>query len=80
MPASRTSSAGQRTSTGQSALISNRDRLLRIFGEHTQTDHNLHTVDGLINLFNLVAFIGRTHDQADPLPRVCCHRANRRVS
>ncbi len=41
----------------QSALISNRDRLLRIFGEHTQTDHDLHTVDGLINLFNLVAFM-----------------------
>jgi LCP family protein required for cell wall assembly len=41
----------------QSKLISNRDRLLRIFGEHTQTDHDLHTVDGLINLFNLVAFM-----------------------
>jgi polyisoprenyl-teichoic acid--peptidoglycan teichoic acid transferase len=41
----------------QSELISNRDRLLRIFGEHTQTDHDLHTVDGLINLFNLVAFM-----------------------
>ena len=37
-------------------LIANRDKLLRIFGEHTQTDHDLHTVDGLINLFNLVAF------------------------
>jgi polyisoprenyl-teichoic acid--peptidoglycan teichoic acid transferase len=41
----------------QSELIANRDRLLRIFGEHTQTDHDLHTVDGLINLFNLVAFM-----------------------
>ncbi len=41
----------------QSSLISNRDRLLRIFGEHTQTDHDLHTVDGLINIFNLVAFM-----------------------
>ncbi len=41
---------------GVGNLISNRDRLLRIFGSHTQTDHNLHTVDGLINLFNLVAF------------------------
>jgi polyisoprenyl-teichoic acid--peptidoglycan teichoic acid transferase len=41
---------------GAGALIANRDRLLRIFGAHTQTDHNLHTVDGLINLFNLVAF------------------------
>ena len=41
---------------GASALIANRDKLLKIFGEHAQTDHNLHTVDGLINLFNLVAF------------------------
>jgi polyisoprenyl-teichoic acid--peptidoglycan teichoic acid transferase len=41
----------------QSELIANRDRLLRIFGRHTQTDHDLHTVDGLINLFNLVAFM-----------------------
>lgn len=36
------------------SLISNRDRLLRIFGKNTQTDHNLHTTDGLINLFDLV--------------------------
>jgi polyisoprenyl-teichoic acid--peptidoglycan teichoic acid transferase len=37
-------------------LIANRDRLLRIFGANTETDHDLHTTDGLINLFNLVAF------------------------
>jgi LCP family protein required for cell wall assembly len=41
---------------GAGNLIANRDKLLKIFGAHTQTDHNLHTVDGLINLFNLVAF------------------------
>ncbi|MGI8864343.1 MAG: LCP family protein [Solirubrobacteraceae bacterium] len=41
---------------GQGRLISNRDKLLTIFGHHTQTDANLHTTDGLINLFNLVAF------------------------
>ena len=41
---------------GVGNLLANRDRLLRIFGAHTQTDHNLHTTDGLINLFNLVAF------------------------
>jgi LCP family protein required for cell wall assembly len=41
----------------QSELIANRDRLLKIFGRHTQTDHDLHTVDGLINLFNLVVFM-----------------------
>jgi polyisoprenyl-teichoic acid--peptidoglycan teichoic acid transferase len=41
---------------GPASLVSNRDRLLHIFGEHTQTDPDLHSVDGLINLFNLVAF------------------------
>ncbi len=41
---------------GSSELINNRGHLLKIFGANTQTDHNLHTVDGLINLFNLVAF------------------------
>jgi len=41
---------------GQAHLIDNRDKLLKIFGEHTQTDPDLHTIDGLINLFNLVAF------------------------
>jgi LCP family protein required for cell wall assembly len=35
-------------------LFSNRNRLLRIFGKHAQTDKGLHTSDGLINLFNLV--------------------------
>jgi LCP family protein required for cell wall assembly len=37
-------------------LIANRDKLLRIFGANAQTDHNLHTTDGLINLFDLLAF------------------------
>jgi len=37
-------------------LIANQGKLLKIFGKHVQTDHNLHTTDGLINLFNLVAF------------------------
>ncbi len=41
---------------GPATLVNNRDRLLRIFGQHTQTDPDLHSVDGLINLFNLVAF------------------------
>ena len=41
---------------GQTRLIDNRDKLLTIFGKHTQTDPDLHHVDGLINLFNLVAF------------------------
>ncbi len=37
-------------------MVDNRNKLMKIFGEHAQTDHNLHTTDGLINLFNLVAF------------------------
>jgi LCP family protein required for cell wall assembly len=41
---------------GAGNLIANRDKLLRIFGAHAQTDHNLHTTDGLINLFDLLAF------------------------
>ena len=39
---------------GTTQIVNNRDQLLKIFGAHTQTDHSLHTTDGLINLFNLV--------------------------
>jgi LCP family protein required for cell wall assembly len=53
-----------------SYLFDNRDRLLRIFGAHTQTDADLHSIDGLINLFNLVAFsAGHTIKQI-PFPAV----------
>lgn len=45
-----------KTQYGQANLIANRDKLLSIFGKHTQTDADLHSTDGLINLFNLVAF------------------------
>jgi LCP family protein required for cell wall assembly len=41
---------------GVDNILNNKDRLLRIFGANTQTDGNLHTTDGLINLFDLVAF------------------------
>ena len=41
---------------GQTRLIENRDKLLKIFGQHTQTDPDLHSVDGLITMFDLVAF------------------------
>jgi len=65
---------------GQSRLIANRDKLLTIFGKHTQTDPDLHHIDGLINLFNLVAFsdghaIREVHFPADlqacPPPAPC---------
>jgi LCP family protein required for cell wall assembly len=39
-----------------SDLFANRDKLVSIFGAHTQTDANLHSVDGLINLFDLILF------------------------
>ncbi|MGH2896009.1 MAG: LCP family protein, partial [Solirubrobacteraceae bacterium] len=39
---------------GIDRLFTNRDRLLRIFGKHAQTDKGLHSTDGLIDLFNLV--------------------------
>ena len=49
--------AGPRTSSApDSVVLHQRNQLIKIFGEHTETDHNLHTVDGLINLFDLVAF------------------------
>jgi LCP family protein required for cell wall assembly len=38
-----------------SRLLSNRDRLLRIFGRHSQSDAQLHSVDGLLKVFDLVA-------------------------
>jgi len=39
---------------GLTNLFDNRDRLLRIFASHTETDHSLHTLDGLLNVFDLV--------------------------
>jgi polyisoprenyl-teichoic acid--peptidoglycan teichoic acid transferase len=55
---------------GPASLVANRDKLLRIFGQHTQTDPDLHSVDGLINLFNLVAFsAGHTIKQV-PFPAI----------
>jgi LCP family protein required for cell wall assembly len=53
-----------------STLLSQRDRLLRIFGSNSQTDANLHSTDGLINLFNLIAFsAGHTVKQI-PFPAI----------
>jgi polyisoprenyl-teichoic acid--peptidoglycan teichoic acid transferase len=40
----------------QDQIISERTKLLSIFGHNANTDHNLHTTDGIINLFDLVAF------------------------
>ena len=53
-------------------LLSQRDRFLKIFGKHTQTDPDLHSIDGLINLFNLVAFsAGHSIKQVRSPPSSC---------
>jgi len=39
---------------GVGQLLGQESTLLKIFGAHVQTDHYLHTTDGLINLFDLV--------------------------
>jgi len=51
-------------------LIANEGMLLKIFGEHVQTDHNLHTTDGLINLFNLVVFSSGHEIKQIPFPAI----------
>ncbi len=52
----------------ESQLISQRNQLISIFGQHTQTDADLHSVDGLINLFNLVAFSAGHSVKQVPFP------------
>jgi polyisoprenyl-teichoic acid--peptidoglycan teichoic acid transferase len=51
-------------------LFNNRNKLIKIFGQHTETDHNLHTVDGLINLFDLVAFSAGHAVKQIPFPAI----------
>ena len=51
-------------------LLDNRDQLLSIFGAHVQTDGDLHTVDGLINLFNLVVFSDGHTIKSIPFPAI----------
>jgi LCP family protein required for cell wall assembly len=55
---------------GPADIVANRDKLLRIFGQHVQTDSDLHTVDGLINLFNLVAFSAGHAVKQVPFPAI----------
>ncbi len=51
-------------------LFNSRNKLIKIFGQHTETDHNLHTVDGLINLFDLVAFSAGHAVKQIPFPAI----------
>ena len=52
----------------QDQIITERDTLLKIFGKNATTDHNLHTTDGLINLFDLVAFSAGNTIKQIPFP------------
>jgi LCP family protein required for cell wall assembly len=54
----------------QNQIINERDALLKIFGKNATTDHNLHTTDGLINLFDLVAFSAGSTIKQIPFPAV----------
>ena len=54
----------------QDQIINERDTLLKIFGKNATTDHNLHTTDGLINLFDLVAFSAGNTIKQIPFPAI----------
>jgi polyisoprenyl-teichoic acid--peptidoglycan teichoic acid transferase len=54
----------------QDQIINQRGQLLKIFGKNATTDHNLHTTDGLINLFDLVAFSAVHSIKQIPFPAV----------
>jgi hypothetical protein len=54
----------------QDEIINQRGRLLKIFGKNATTDHNLHTTDGLINLFDLVAFSAVHSIKQVPFPAI----------
>jgi LCP family protein required for cell wall assembly len=53
-----------------SDLIAHRDQLVKIFGEHAQTDAGLHSVDGLLNLFDLVLDVARDPVTQIPFPAI----------
>jgi LCP family protein required for cell wall assembly len=54
----------------QDQIITEESRLLKIFGNNASTDHNLHTTDGIINLFDLVAFSAVHSIKQIPFPAV----------
>ena len=54
----------------QDQIITERGQLLKIFGKNATTDHNLHTTDGLINLFDLVAFSAGHSIKQIPFPAI----------
>ena len=51
-------------------LLSERDKLLRIFGKHSQLDAGLHSASGLINLFDLVINANGSALKQIPFPAI----------
>jgi anionic cell wall polymer biosynthesis LytR-Cps2A-Psr (LCP) family protein len=49
-------------------LFSNETKLMKIFGANTQTDHSLHTVDGLIDLGDLLINADKLTLKSIPFP------------
>ncbi|HJS96888.1 MAG TPA: LCP family protein [Solirubrobacteraceae bacterium] len=54
----------------QSQIVSQEGTLLKIFGKNATTDHNLHTTDGILNLFELVAFSSIHSVKQIPFPAI----------
>jgi LCP family protein required for cell wall assembly len=59
-----------KTEYSGSQIIANEDKLTKIFGQYAQTDHDLHTIDGLLNLIELVAFAAGHQIKQVPFPAV----------
>jgi LCP family protein required for cell wall assembly len=49
-------------------LVSERDHLLKILGEHSQSDEGLHSIDGLLKLFDLAANMESNHASIKQIP------------
>jgi polyisoprenyl-teichoic acid--peptidoglycan teichoic acid transferase len=49
-------------------LVANRDHLLKILGEHSQSDEGLHSIDGLLKLFDLAANMESNHASIKQIP------------
>jgi LCP family protein required for cell wall assembly len=53
-----------------SDLIAHRDQLVKIFGEHAQTDAGLHSLDGVLNLFEVALGLARDPVRQIPFPAI----------
>jgi LCP family protein required for cell wall assembly len=51
-------------------LVANRNKLLSIFGKHAQTDKNLHSLDGLLSLFDLFLNLDGHEIKTIPFPAI----------